>query len=135
MLFRFLLPALLLVSGSLAGPAPDAPRDPKFATITAACNPSGTPSVQPVQVFMTRADNVEWREPSGRAASWTITPKDPARWPFSSAAIGGEGENAANSGTPVAGAPAGTYGYNVIIRCQDGSEQTIDPDIIIGESE
>lgn len=134
MLVRFLLPALLLLCGSFAAPAPDAPRDPKFATITAACTPGGQASVQPSSVHVTRADNVEWREPSGRAAAWRIEPKDAARWPFASDSIGGNPEAPANSGVPVAGALAGTYGYNVIITCKDGSEQVIDPDIIIGEN-
>jgi hypothetical protein len=82
---------------------------------------------------MTHADNVEWREPSGRAVSWIITPKDTLRWPFPGS-IGGNQQAPADSGAPTAGAAAGTYGYNVTLTCVDGSTQVIDPDIIIGEN-
>jgi hypothetical protein len=127
---RFLLPAFLIVAVGFVGADLDAPRAPKYATITAACTP-GSPSVEPHTVQMSRADNVEWREPSGRAISWTITPKDPARWPFG-AEIRGNQQAPANSGTPGA---TGTYSYNVTIQCADGSTQVIDPDIIIGDAQ
>ena len=130
---RFLLLPTLVVAVAFTGPGPDAPRDPKFATIAGACTPAENPSVQPAQVLMTRADNVEWREPSGRATSWVITPKDAERWPFPSS-IGGTPQGPANSGAPAAGAAAGVYSYNVTITCGDGSTQVIDPDIIIGEN-
>lgn len=130
---RLLLPALLVVSVGFTVPDRDAPRAPKYATITAACNPSGNPGVEPAQVLMTHADNVEWREPSGRAVSWIITPKDTLRWPFPGS-IGGNQQAPADSGAPTAGAAAGTYGYNVTLTCVDGSTQVIDPDIIIGEN-
>ena len=130
---RFLLLSSLVAAVAFTAPGEDAPRDPKFATIAGACTPSENPSVQPAQVLMTRSDNVEWREPSGRAASWAITPKDPQRWPFAGS-IGGNQQSPANSGAPTEGAALGVYSYNVTITCADGSTQVIDPDIIIGEN-
>jgi len=121
------VPVLLVL-----GAASVARRAPKAVTITAACNPSGNPDVQPQRRDMTRQDHVEWREPSGRATAWTITPKDPADWPFADT-LRGDQETPAATALPAASAPADhPFGYQVRITCADGSTQTIDPDIVIG---
>lgn len=131
---RLILPALLVAAVGFTGPADDASRDPRFVNIVAACNPSGNPRVEPSQVSIRFADNVRWRINGRPGSSFSITPKDPARWPFQ-AGIGGNAQTEADSGQPAAGTAPGTYSYNVIITCADGSTQVIDPDIIIGENQ
>jgi hypothetical protein len=85
---------------------------------------------------MRRADNVRWTENSGRATSWEIVPKDTLDWPFASRSIVGTPEAPADSGTPVSQAQQDhVYSYAVHIHCTDGSTQTIDPEIIIGDTE
>ncbi len=107
-------------------------RAPKDVTITAACNTSGNPDVQPQRRDMTRADHVEWREPSGRASSWMITPKDTANWPFADT-IRGNQETPAATAIPAPSAPANhDFGYDVTIYCADGTVQHVDPIIVIG---
>lgn len=129
---RLVLPVLLVAAVGFAGPAADAPREPRFVNIVAACNPSGSPHVEPHQVRIQFADNVVWRANGGRVASFSIGPKDPQLWPFSGD-ISGNPQAPASSSAPVGGTQPGTYSYNVYIQCADGSSQTIDPDIIIGE--
>jgi hypothetical protein len=130
------LPALLALAVGFYPGADDAPPVPRYANITAACNPSGNPSVNPARINMNRVDHIEWRAQSPRVASFTISPKDPANWPFAQASFSGTGEAPAVTPSPVAGARANhSYAYNVTIQCTDGSTQIIDPDIIIGDAE
>jgi len=108
------------------------PREPKGVQIVAACNASGNLDVQPQRRDMSRQDHVEWREQSGRAVSWMITPKDPENWPFADT-IRGNQTTPASTGLPETSAPAAVpFAYSVTITCSDGSMQTIDPDIMIG---
>lgn len=130
---RFFLPAFVAAAVGFTGPADNAPRDPRFVNIVAACNPSGNAHVEPQQIRIGFADNVVWRV-TGPVASFSIGPKDAERWPFAGS-ISGNPETPASSSTPVSGARPGTYGYNVYIQCADGTSQTIDPDIIIGEDQ
>jgi hypothetical protein len=85
-------------------------------------------------------DNVLWRDPSGQAESFTITPKTPGAWPFAGPNPRANRGQAANSGRPQgqtrgggAVQPGQVYSYNVIIQCPGDVEQVIDPDIVIGE--
>lgn len=135
---------LALILGSVAtlafvgfsGPSGDVPPDPRFATITGACNEGENPQVQPNRVLMSRADHVEWREPSGRATQWVISPKDPEDWLFPEASYTGTQEAPATTPSPREDALADhPYGYNVTITCSDGSTEVIDPEIVIGDGE
>lgn len=129
------LPFLLLVAGSMLWAArPEAPRAPKQANITAACTPGDNPGVNPPTIAMQRADHIVWGSVSPRAVSWTITPKDPANWPWSEMSFTGTPEAPAVTPQPLPGALANhVYSYNVTVVCRDGTTQLIDPDIIIGE--
>ena len=130
---RFVLPALLVAAVGFSGPADDATREPRFVNVVGACNPSDNARVEPQQIRIGFADNVEWRA-TGAVASFSIGPKDAQRWPFSGA-ISGTPQAPASSSAPVSGTQPGTYSYNVYIQCADGTSQTIDPDIIIGENQ
>ena len=131
-----LVPLVALVVAGFARSGDEAPPEPRFATITAACNPSDNAQVQPNRVLMRRVDHVEWREPSGRAAAWVISPKDPADWPFPQASYAGTQAAPAVTPTPRPDALIDhPYAYNVTITCVDGSTEVIDPDIIIGDDE
>lgn len=129
----------VLAAGSLAAWASGSEsilREPKHATITAACNPSGNPQVRPPSIAMSRADHIEWRSNSPRVTSWTISPKDPDDWPFAQPSFTGTREAPAVTPQPLASATANhPYAYNVAITCEDGTTQLIDPDIIIGDAQ
>ena len=125
----FLIPALLAVSLGSVGSDADAPWVPRVVNIVAACT-GGSPRVEPSQVRINFADNVEWRA-TGQVTSFAITPKDTERWPFPRN-IAGNPQTPASSGLPPTGTPVGTYLYYVVISCPDGSTQVIDPEIIIG---
>ncbi len=115
--------------------APAVEPAPRFATITAACTPANNPQVRPPRIEMSRADHVEWREPSGRAVEWVISPKDPEDWPFAHDSYTGTRDGPAVTPQPRADAVADhPYAYEVTITCADGSTQVIDPDIVIGEA-
>jgi len=115
------------------------PRAPQPVRIVAACNPSENPRVEPQSRSMARQDNVEWREETGRATAWMITPKDPERWPFADT-IRGNQETLAATGLPVttgllaSARDSVRVQYDVTITCQDGTTQRIDPEIVIGPS-
>ena len=129
------LPLLALLAVSAALAIHDAvTRVPKQANITAACNPSGNPSVNPQRIDMLRVDHVEWRSVSPGAVAWTITPKDPANWPWAEASFTGTPDAPAVTPQPLPGALLNhLYSYNVTVVCRNGTTQLIDPDIIIGE--
>ncbi len=128
--------AATLAFVGFSGTSGDAPPEPRFATVTAACTPGENPQVQPNRVLMTRADHVEWREPSGRATQWVISAKDPEDWPFPAASYTGTQEVPATTPTPRQDALQDhPYAYNVTISCSDGSTQTIDPEIVIGDGD
>jgi hypothetical protein len=85
---------------------------------------------------MGRQDSVVWREPSGRARSWTITPKDTTDWLFEQRAFAGSQESPAVTPRPRPDALENhPYAYRVSIVCADGTTQDVDPDIIIGEAQ
>ena len=127
------VPVLALVAVGFVNADADRVPEPKFASITGACNASGSPQVQPGRIQMLRADNVVWREPSGRAASFTIEPKNPQDWAFAQASFTGTPQQPATTPPPSPNAVAGhPYAYKVTIRCSDGSTQVIDPDLVIG---
>lgn len=130
-----ILPLVLMLAVALASAVrPDAARAPKYADITAACTPGGKGHVSPPTIAMKRADNIEWRSVSPRAVSWTITPKDPADWPFDDGSFTGTERSGAVTPSPRAAATLNhAYRYNVTVVCRDGTSETIDPDIIIGE--
>jgi hypothetical protein len=108
------------------------PRAPHAARIVAACNPSGNAHVEPERVNMKRQDHVEWREQTGRATAWVITPKDPDAWPFADTIRGNQDAPAATA-LPADDAEEDlVYEYMVTITCRDGSTQVIDPEIVIG---
>lgn len=129
------LPVLLLLATSaVLAHRPEARRVPKEAKITAACTGGGNPGVHPPSIAMARADHIVWVSVSRRAVSWTITPKDPANWPFAELSFTGTPESPAVTPPPLPGALLNhAYSYNVTVVCSDGTSQVIDPDIIIGE--
>jgi hypothetical protein len=108
------------------------PRDPKGVQIVAACNASGNLAVRPQRRDMSRQDHVEWREQSGRAVSWMITPKDPENWPFADTIRGNQAAPASTGLPDPSARDSVPFGYTVTITCRDQSIQTIDPDIMIG---
>ena len=127
----------VLAAASLLQPQPgsegDAVRVPKQANITAACNPQRNGAVNPERIDMTRLDHVEWRSVSPKAVSFTITPKDPGNWPWAETSFSGTADSAAVTPAPLPSAQLNhPYAYNVTVRCDDGSTEVIDPDIIIG---
>ena len=125
----------LITVGALAGLGFSTGADdgvPRRVNIVAACNASQSPNVQPQRIQIERIDHVEWVENSGRATSWTITPKDTLAWPFGSRSFTGSRGGSATSPTPTGGQDGVAYRYNVTINCEDGSVQRIDPDIVIG---
>lgn len=131
-----LVPLLVFAVAGLVRPDAEEAAVPRFANITAACNASGNPQVQPPQIDMKRADSIIWREPSGRATSWVITPKDPENWPFAQSSFTGTQALPATTQRPVASALENhTYSYNVDIVCADSTQQHIDPDIVIGPAD
>jgi hypothetical protein len=129
------VPVLLLVALSAVwAHRPEVRRVPRAANITAACTPGGNPGVHPPSIAMARADHIAWTSVSPRAVSWTITPKDPANWPFAEPSFTGTPGSPAVTPQPLPGALLNhVYGYNVTVVCSDGTSQVIDPDIIIGE--
>lgn len=129
---RRVLAFLVAVPLALALAAAAWPRAPKAVTITGACTPSGNADVRPRRRDMTRLDHVEWREPTRRAASWMITPKDPADWPFADTIRGNQTTPAATALPPSTAAAGHPFAYEVTITCQDGRTQVIDPEIVIG---
>jgi hypothetical protein len=131
-MYRRVLALLVAVPLALAIAAAARPRAPKAVTITAACNPSGNPNVRPQRRDMKRQDHVEWREPSGRARSWIITPKDPSDWPFADTIRSDESRRAATALPPADAAIDHVFAYEVTITCEDGTTQKIDPEIVIG---
>jgi len=125
---------MFLTLAALWAGGPDARRVPKQANITAACTPGDNPGVHPPSIAMKRADHIVWGSVSPGAVSWTITPKDPANWPWSEMSFTGTPEAPAVTPQPLPGALANhVYSYNVTVVCRDGTSQLIDPDIIIGE--
>lgn len=131
-----LAPLVVLVAAGFARSGSTAAFDPRFANITAACTPANNPQVQPPRITMARQDSIIWREQSGRAVSWTITPKNAEDWLFDQATFTGNRGGTAVTRRPRAGALANhPYRYNVRIVCADGTAQAIDPDIIIGAAQ
>jgi hypothetical protein len=136
LLLSTLLLGTLGFAGSRTDEAPGTPevRDPRFVNIAGACNPNETGAVQPPSIRIRRLDNVVWRSVSPNAASWVITPKVAGDWPFATPAHAGSPQTDADSGLPVEGAQAERpYRYNVTVTCADGSQEVIDPEIVIGD--
>ena len=128
-----LVPVLVVTVAAVRAPAF---RTPHRADITAACTPDKKPFVTPPSISMKRADIVEWRSVSPKADSWTITPKDPGDWPWKEGSFSGNRDTTAVTPPPLPSARTDhPYRYEVRIRCDDGTTQTIDPDIIISTGE
>lgn len=106
-------------------------------TITLNCEGNGaTIGVHPWRAMLaSRSDSILWTLAGPTGYTVSITPKDPARWPFSSpppivvGAQGGVGKNIP------AGVAAGTYKYvvtGVCVRSGQAPDTVIlDPDMII----
>jgi len=106
---------------------------PRQVFVTGACTPAGDPGVNPPRIDVTRVDHIVWRIQSPRAASFTITPKDPEDWPFESMSFAGTRDAPAVTPEPLPNAKLNhVYSYNVTIVCTDGTVQVIDPEIVIG---
>jgi len=131
------LPVLLILLGVLVSTRrPEGARAPQRANLVAACTgaPNDTARVEPPSIAMRRADHVEWWSRSPNADSFAVTPKDPADWPFAEPIF--KGTRGAPAVTPQPDSSATLnhpYRYNVTVFCRNGTTQTIDPDIIIGE--
>ena len=120
-------------------PASEATPEPRFANIVGACT-SPTPRVAPPSIVVNGVDEVQWRDPSGQAVSFTIEPKVPGAWPFAAASHGADRGGAAVTGRPgrttLGGQPVQqgqVFQYKVTIVCPSGPPRVIDPDIVIGE--
>jgi hypothetical protein len=131
------LPVLLILIGVLASARrADAVREPRYANIVAACTgaPNDTARVEPPSIAMKRADHVQWRSRSPNADSFAVTPKNPDDWPFAELSFKGTRSAPAVTPEPLPTAILGhAYRYDVTVFCRNGTTQTIDPDIIIGE--
>jgi hypothetical protein len=113
--------------------------EPRLVNIVGACT-STSPRVSPSSITVNRADEVQWRDPSGQAASFTIEPKVPGEWPFTTATHAAARGEAAATGQPgsstLGGAPVQQgqiYPYKVTIVCPTGDPRLIEADIAIGE--
>jgi hypothetical protein len=130
---------LTLAEKDATDAAADVPSEPRFVNIVGACT-SPAPRVVPPRVTVNGVDDVQWRDPSGQADSWTIEPKEPGVWPFDAPVHGARRGEAAQSGRPASSTVNGqpveqgqVYSYKVTILCPGGVLQIIDPDIVIGE--
>jgi len=133
--------ALLGIAASENGtdPASEATPEPKLATLVGACT-GPEPRVAPPRITVNGIDELQLRDPSGQAVTWTIEPKVEGAWPFASAAHPGNRDAAAATGRPqrvtLGGQPVQTgqvFQYKVTIVCPTGDPRVIDPEIVIGE--
>lgn len=131
--------ARLATLATLATLALTAPPTPRLATLVGACA-SPTPQVAPASITVDAVDELQLRDPSQQAVSWTIEPKEADAWPFAAASSRVERGGAAVTGQPqsttLRGQPVQTgqvYRYKVTIVCPTGDPRVIDPKIVIGE--
>lgn len=124
--------AIVVAAGSAALPFGTSPAA-KTARVMVHCPNGNQPGfVTPASVTIAVGDSIEWRM-TGQVTSDSliISLKNPQQaWPFAgSPPRGGSSARTLNART------AGTYGYNVGLRCRtpNGGSQpvVIDPDIII----
>ena len=127
----------LSASESATDPALEA-TEPQTVNIVGACT-SPAPRVAPPSITVNGVDEVQWRDPSGQAVSFTIEPKTVGAWPFVSASHGAERGGTAATG-PVAGSTLGgqpveqgqVYEYKVTLVCPAGPPRTMEAEIVIG---
>ncbi len=129
----------LAVGENAMDPASQATPTPRLATLVGACT-SPNPRVAPPSITVNGVDELQLRDPSEQALSWTIEPKVAGAWPFAAASSRGERGGAAATGQPrgttLGGQPVQqgqVYRYKVTIVCPTGDPRVIDPDIVIGE--
>jgi hypothetical protein len=98
-------------------------------------------SVDPWVITLNQGDDIDWiLSGSAQSSSIEITPKNPGRWPFADATLGG-GRGAANAARArnMRENQVGRFQYNITLECQDGDADpltvVIDPDIIITPGE
>lgn len=131
------LPLLVVVAGGTLVTSRDAaPPEAREAKVTAACT-GGHGHISPNSRGLRKIDHVVWTSVSPKAVSWTITPKDPKDWPWSQMSFAGTPSSPATTPQPLSTARVGEppYEYKVLVVCEDGTTETIDPDIIIESGE